>query len=173
MAGLGKYKKGAKFTLKSGNTPLFKHMGNSPSPITNEFGIGKGTSPYKHKSGQGTRHEHREDGKTVKHGPSGDVLDDAGWEAAGAEEREIGVEGMKTKYAGDSGDTEPKKGSKIGKILKKAGGTLLAGALGGLERVYGGKIADVPQVKFADKEEEVEEESIGEKVRKLTGEKSK
>mgnify|MGYP003135436847 CR=1 FL=1 len=29
MAGLGKYKKGAKFTLKSGNTPLFKQMGSS------------------------------------------------------------------------------------------------------------------------------------------------
>ena len=52
MAGLGKYKKGAKFTLKSGNTPLFKYMGESPSPITspanmNDFGVGKGTSPYK------------------------------------------------------------------------------------------------------------------------------
>ena len=29
MAGIGKYKKGAKFTLKSGNTPLFKQMGSS------------------------------------------------------------------------------------------------------------------------------------------------
>lgn len=30
MAGLGKYKKGAKFTLKSGNNPSFKDMGSSP-----------------------------------------------------------------------------------------------------------------------------------------------
>ena len=30
MPGIGKYKKGAKFTLKSGNSPLFKHMGSSP-----------------------------------------------------------------------------------------------------------------------------------------------
>ena len=30
MAGLGKYKKGAKFKLKSGNTPPFKYMASSP-----------------------------------------------------------------------------------------------------------------------------------------------
>jgi len=50
MAGLGKYKKGAKFTLKSGNTPMFKHVGSSPitSPANmNSFGVGTGTSPYR------------------------------------------------------------------------------------------------------------------------------
>ena len=50
MAGIGDYIKGKKFTLKSGNTPVFKMMGNTEagdSPITNEFGIGKGTSPYR------------------------------------------------------------------------------------------------------------------------------
>lgn len=49
MAGIGKYIKGKKFELKSGNDPAFKMMGNpeaGDSPITNEFGIGKGTSPY-------------------------------------------------------------------------------------------------------------------------------
>jgi hypothetical protein len=30
MAGIGKYKKGAKFTLKSGNSPVFKMVGSSP-----------------------------------------------------------------------------------------------------------------------------------------------
>ena len=30
MAGIGKYKKGAKFTLKSGNSPMFKTIGSSP-----------------------------------------------------------------------------------------------------------------------------------------------
>ena len=30
MAGIGKYKKGAKFTLKSGNSPEFKMVGSSP-----------------------------------------------------------------------------------------------------------------------------------------------
>jgi hypothetical protein len=45
MAGIGKYTKGKRFTLKSGNSPAFKMMAGD-SPITNEFGIGKGTSPY-------------------------------------------------------------------------------------------------------------------------------
>ena len=45
MAGIGKYTKGKAFKLKSGNSPLFKHMG---SPITmNSFGMGQGASPYK------------------------------------------------------------------------------------------------------------------------------
>ena len=46
MAGLGKYKKGAEFTLKSGNKPTFKGMGSSPANL-NSFGIGKGASPWK------------------------------------------------------------------------------------------------------------------------------
>jgi len=33
MAGIGDYKKGGKFTLKSGNSPLFKYMGSSPLKI--------------------------------------------------------------------------------------------------------------------------------------------
>ena len=33
MAGIGKYEKGKKFTLKSGNTPLFKQMGSSSTPL--------------------------------------------------------------------------------------------------------------------------------------------
>jgi hypothetical protein len=37
MAGIGKYKKGAKFTLKSGNNPTFVQMGSSPAKIS---GIG-------------------------------------------------------------------------------------------------------------------------------------
>tara|TARA_Y100001951_G_C11246247_1_gene243553 strand:+ start:313 stop:984 length:672 start_codon:yes stop_codon:yes gene_type:complete len=47
MAGIGKYKKGAKFTLKSGNKPAFKMMGSSSPANMNNFGIGKGASPYK------------------------------------------------------------------------------------------------------------------------------
>ena len=46
MAGIGKYKKGARFTLKSGNKPTFAQMGSSPTNLNN-FGIGKGTSPYR------------------------------------------------------------------------------------------------------------------------------
>jgi|TARA_R110002012_G_scaffold275917_1_gene462649 hypothetical protein len=54
--GLGDYTKGEKFTLKSGNSPAFKMMGNvevGDSPITNSFGIGKGTSPYKQEGSNG------------------------------------------------------------------------------------------------------------------------
>ena len=50
MAGIGKYTKGKAFKLKSGNNPAFKMVGNTKagdSPITNEFGVGKGTSPYR------------------------------------------------------------------------------------------------------------------------------
>ena len=47
MAGIGKYKKGAKFTLKSGNKPTFKMIGSSSPMNLKNFGIGKGTSPYK------------------------------------------------------------------------------------------------------------------------------
>ena len=46
MAGLGKYKKGAAFTLKSGNKPTFVQMGSSPANMNN-FGVGQGGSPYK------------------------------------------------------------------------------------------------------------------------------
>ena len=57
MAGLGDYIKGKKFTLKSGNNPAFKMMGTleaGDSPITNEFGIGKGASPYRNVDSGGT-----------------------------------------------------------------------------------------------------------------------
>jgi hypothetical protein len=46
MAGIGKYKKGVAFTLKSGNKPSFPQMGSSPANLNN-FGIGPGGSPYK------------------------------------------------------------------------------------------------------------------------------
>ena len=39
MAGIGDYTKGKKFTLKSGNSPAFKMIGDTEagdSPITNE-----------------------------------------------------------------------------------------------------------------------------------------
>jgi len=46
MAGIGKYKKGVAFTLKSGNKPTFTQMGSSPADLNN-FGIGPGSSPYR------------------------------------------------------------------------------------------------------------------------------
>ena len=78
MAGIGKYTKGKKFTLKSGNNPAFKMIGNTEagdSPITNEFGIGKGVSPYKegekeekglwYKGKKGDRNRWKMAGKTI------------------------------------------------------------------------------------------------------------
>ena len=53
MAGLGEYKKGAKFTLKSGNKPAFKTMGSSPANMNN-FGIGQGGSPWKQETDDAT-----------------------------------------------------------------------------------------------------------------------
>ena len=49
MAGIGKYKKGVAFKLKSGNNPTFEQMGSSSkTPIyLNNFGIGPGESPYR------------------------------------------------------------------------------------------------------------------------------
>ena len=58
MAGIGKYTKGKAFKLKSGNSPAFKMMAGD-SPITNEFGIGKGTSPYRN-----TEEENKDDSGT-------------------------------------------------------------------------------------------------------------
>ena len=46
MAGIGKYKKGVAFKLKSGNNPSFEQMGSSPANLNN-FGIGPGSSPYR------------------------------------------------------------------------------------------------------------------------------
>jgi hypothetical protein len=37
MAGIGKYKKGKAFTLKSGNKPMFKQMGSSPIKVAGAF----------------------------------------------------------------------------------------------------------------------------------------
>ena len=37
MAGIGKYKKGAKFTLKSGNKVNFKEMGSSPAKQSSDL----------------------------------------------------------------------------------------------------------------------------------------
>jgi hypothetical protein len=48
MPGIGKYTKGKKFQLKSGNTPSFKDIGSSPANMNN-FGLSAGDSPYRTK----------------------------------------------------------------------------------------------------------------------------
>jgi len=60
MAGLGKYKKGVAFTLKSGNNPPFKKMGSKTPAYLNNFGIGPGSSPYTNKEGDKGKEEKEE-----------------------------------------------------------------------------------------------------------------
>ena len=57
MAGLGKYKKGVAFTLKSGNNPPFKKMGSKTPAYLNNFGIGPGSSPYTNKEDEEEKEE--------------------------------------------------------------------------------------------------------------------
>jgi hypothetical protein len=87
MAGLGKYKKGAKFTLKSGNKPTFTQMGSSPANLNN-FGIGPGGSPYKqgdeNDEDKGKKETVRRTGGDIKPGEdtkAGDVKEPA-WKKA-------------------------------------------------------------------------------------------
>ena len=79
MAGIGKYTKGKAFKLKSGNSPLFKHMG---SPITmNSFGVGQGSSPYKVIPVEDAKKDETVEGG----GDGGDEKKGGGWKkAAGA-----------------------------------------------------------------------------------------
>jgi hypothetical protein len=89
-----------------------------------------------------------EGGKKVLHGPSGKVVDEAEWEAAGAEERGKGQEGMKEKYASeyvptdDKGGADDKESKKGGKFWQRKDVQVgLAALTGGLDAVYGsGKI---------------------------------
>ena len=53
MAGIGNYKKGAKFTLKSGNTTSFKSMGSSP--LKSHDGTTSSTTHYKDGSAKSKR----------------------------------------------------------------------------------------------------------------------
>ena len=103
MAGIGKYKKGAKFTLKSGNSPAFKMMGNieaGDSPITKEFGIGKGTSPYRDE--RPVIHEHPEEEKGG-----------GGWKKAGAIALGALTSGLDAVYG--SGKIMPKPSDRLKK----------------------------------------------------------
>jgi len=128
MAGLGKYKKGAKFTLKSGNKPAFKVMGSSPANMNN-FGIGQGGSPWKQETD----------------GTSSTTPAETDAEKKAREEKE--KENSKVdKQGGDSETADPtwKKALKIGT-------TLLSG---GIQGVYGGK-REYPKINYGKKAEKV------------------
>ena len=86
MAGIGKYTKGKKFQLKSGNTPLFKNIGSSPANMNN-FGLSAGDSPYRQDDNTGNK-EKKEKNKSV----TVDSVEggESGWKKA----LKIGVAGL-------------------------------------------------------------------------------
>ena len=113
MAGIGKYPKGKKFELKSGNNPAFKMMAGD-SPITNEFGIGKGASPYAQLADPDAQAKL----KTAKTNKDKQNVIDA--------------------------DAKKGKKDKKGGAWKKAAEVAVAGLTSGLDAVYGsGKIVPV------------------------------
>ena len=141
MAGLGKYKKGAKFTLRSGNKPSFQQMGSSPANLNN-FGIGQGGSPYnKNKEGD----EEVED-KTVE--TDKNTVRNTGTEAEPKE-------GAK---AGDSKEPAWKKALKVGT-------TLLSG---GIQGVYGGA-KENPKISWGKWSQEELDQSAADKILKEKG----
>jgi len=68
MAGIGKYKKGVAFTLKSGNKPTFTQMGSKTPAYLNNFGIGPGSSPYTNKKEKEEKEEKEENTINVQGG---------------------------------------------------------------------------------------------------------
>tara|TARA_R110000824_G_scaffold126525_1_gene286091 strand:+ start:1029 stop:1562 length:534 start_codon:yes stop_codon:yes gene_type:complete len=124
MAGIGKYKKGAKFTLKSGNTPAFKAMGSSPANMNN-FGIGQGGSPWKQETD----------------GTSSTTPTETEEDKKAREEKE--KENSKVDETG--GDAE--KADKAWVKALKVGTTLLSG---GIQGVYGGK-REYPKINYGKK----------------------
>tara|TARA_R110000765_G_scaffold416635_1_gene518571 strand:+ start:35 stop:628 length:594 start_codon:yes stop_codon:yes gene_type:complete len=197
MAGLGKYKKGAKFTLKSGNTPLFKHVGSSPSPITspanmNNFGVGKGTSPldYKIKKGDTLSEIAAANNTTVeaimKANPS---ITDPDKIIAGNELAGIGEDNTSENGAGEgengagagenTGDgtevkVDPKTGLKVKPNWKNVG---IAALSHGLDAVYGsGKIAPPGSARLVKdpKDEKVKDDTLDvENILNLKNQKTK
>ena len=127
MAGIGKYKKGAKFTLKSGNKPAFRVMGSSPANLNN-FGIGPGGSPWKQETDD-------------------DATDGATDGATASGDKSSG-ENTKNTTKEQGGDAEAADKAWV-KALK-AGTTLLSG---GIQGVYGGA-REYPKINYGKKAEE-------------------
>lgn len=143
MPGIGDYIKGKKFTLKSGNTPVFKMMGNTEagdSPITNEFGIGKGTSPYEQDEGdqivadaEKNVGQSQKDIKAFQKETKGAKWKKAGMIALGAltsgldavyGSGKIMPEGSKVKFSKDDDKKKEKKETiaqkEVGSVIKKS-----------------------------------------------------
>jgi len=137
MAGLGKYKKGAKFTLRSGNKPAFRTMGSSPANMNN-FGIGQGGSPWK---------QDEEEGETSVN-PNANNEESNTEEGVYVNPKAKNGENDTDNTNEQGGDAEKKDKAWV-KALK-IGTTLLSG---GIQGVYGGK-REYPKINYGKKAEE-------------------
>jgi hypothetical protein len=138
MAGLGKYKKGVAFTLKSGNKPTFVQMGSSPANLNN-FGIGQGGSPYK------DNHDDTDDGTDNKKETEKNKVIVTGEDATADENTKAG---------------DPKE--KAWKKALKVGTTLLSG---GIQGVYGGS-RHAPKVSWGKWTQEELDDSAAQRLLK-------
>ena len=195
MAGIGNYTKGKKFTLKSGNTPMFKHVGSSPSPITspanmNNFGIGKGTSPleqsYEIKRGDNLSKIAKANNTTVEAlmaanpdikdknkiiaGQALNLSSDAKEDGAPTEDPTSTADdasNIKDAVTKKGTEEEGPKVNKLGTLVKKGAGALFQGLTHGLDAVYGtGKVNVDGNVVF-NKPKEKDTETGEDKVNKL------
>ena len=166
--------KGKGFYLRSGNSPLeFKQMGSSPANLNN-FGIGKGVSPYTAKEDDDEERKKKAEelkkkgedyiDKMKGKDSSGDVIAEAG---KGAKESGDKKSDKKPPPQPEpEPEPEVKAKSDIGRKIKN---TLIAGITGGLDAVYGtGKVvAAGDSVKFYESDkhkDDTEEKTEAQKI---------
>jgi LysM repeat protein len=197
MAGIGNYAKGKKFTLKSGNTPMFKHVGSSPSPITspanmNNFGIGKGTSPleqsYEIKRGDNLSKIAKANNTTVEAlmaanpdikdknkiiaGQALNLSSDAKEDGAPTEDptsTDNDASNIKDNLTREALPTEEgePKVNKFKTLVKKGAGRLVQGFTHGLDAVYGTGTVEAGGNVVFNKPKEKDTETGEDKVNKL------
>ena len=173
MAGLGKYKKGASFTLKSGNKPTFVQMGSSPAKITGVGALvtGASTKKFTPNIDHITKKDEKEDspanlnnfgvgqgGSPYK--SSDKTTDDASTGASTDNKNTVRKTGSEAEpgddtKAGDSKEPGWKKALKVGT-------TLLSG---GIQGVYGGK-KEEPKINWGKWSQEELDESAASKLLK-------
>jgi len=162
MAGLGKYKKGAKFTLKSGNSPAFKMMaGDSP--------IIKGASPYRHTTKETHFHGSGEDTEEnvirTEEEAHAKAHEGDGNNAGGGNGNGSG-NGNESGNENEKGKGKVEGEEKVGG-WKKAGQIGLAALTGGLDAVYGsGKTMPKSSDRLKKDDEEAKNLSLAELLKK-------
>jgi len=173
-----------KFTLRSGNSPLFKQMGSSPNKL-NSFGFARGTSPITQKVDWSTapavgsqertewykKHNLKLDDTTPKPNTNdqvvttdnkGNIVEDNNNQTNQTTEPDNTTDS--TTDTNDAADTsKPKKGKAAKNIIN----TLIAGVTSGLDAVYGtGKV--IPKgINFQQnkkKKDDVEQKSTAQRI---------